>query len=446
MPTVVKMPKWGLTMTSGKVTEWLRAEGSEVGEGDALLVVETEKAVNDVEAPADGILRKIVAVVGDEVPVSGPIAVIVAADEQVSDEEIAALVAAGQPAGEASAGAGVGTAAGQGRREARAPARDERGRLNASPAARKLAQERGIDLATVEATGPGGRITSDDVERAATAALADPTPREGDVELSDGLTLHYLVAGPTTAANLVFLHGLGGSLATWQVALGELVEHCRVCAFDLPGHGASARPDAGGFDYGVAGLADAVAAAISAAKLAPAVVVGHSLGGAIAIRLALGWPDLVAGLILVNSAGLGREIAPELLDVYDDEPGPAAARALLDLFYEDKRLITDRGVAELAQGQLAAGAWPAQQAVAGANFSRAGQTIDLVERLGDVATPTLIVWGERDRVMPLEHALSAIRALPDAWLKVMPGLGHVPQVEDAAGFARAVARFARAVT
>src|SRR5918992_5203207 len=99
MPTVVKMPKWGLTMTAGKVTDWLREEGSEVDAGEPLLVVETEKAVNDVEAPAAGVLRKIVAAVGEEVPVSGPVAVIVAAGEQVSDEEIAALVAAGQPAG-----------------------------------------------------------------------------------------------------------------------------------------------------------------------------------------------------------------------------------------------------------------------------------------------------------------------------------------------------------
>ena len=61
MPTVVKMPKWGLTMTPGTVTDWLRGEGEEIAEGDPLLTVETEKAVNDVEAPADGVLLKIVA-------------------------------------------------------------------------------------------------------------------------------------------------------------------------------------------------------------------------------------------------------------------------------------------------------------------------------------------------------------------------------------------------
>jgi pyruvate dehydrogenase E2 component (dihydrolipoamide acetyltransferase) len=150
-------------------------------------------------------------------------------------------------------------------------------------------------------------------------------------------------------------------------------------------------------------------------------------------------------VVLVNSVGLGNEISSALLDLYDGEPGTAAARALLDLFYEDKRLITDRGVAEMAQGQLAPGAWTAQRAAAAASFSRTGQTLNLVSRLGEVKTPTLVVWGERDRVIPLDHATAAIRILPDGWLKIMSGLGHVPQVEDAAGLARALDRFARAI-
>src|SRR5688500_12932671 len=213
MPTLVKMPKWGLTMTSGKVTDWLAAEGAEVHAGDPLLVVETEKAVNDVEAPADGVLRKIVAAIGDEVPVSGPIAVIVGPEETLAAEEMAALVVVDQSAGRDGVGAGGGTTGAESRRAARAASRDAGGRINASPAARKLARELGVDLGSIEATGPGGRITSDDVQRAVAATQADPTPRAGDIELLGGLTLHYLIAGPGNALKLVFLHGLGGSLA-----------------------------------------------------------------------------------------------------------------------------------------------------------------------------------------------------------------------------------------
>ena len=73
MPVLVKMPKWGLMMKAGTVTEWLRAEGDAVSTGEPLFVVETDKAINDVEAPGDGVLRRIVAGAGAEVTVSGPV-------------------------------------------------------------------------------------------------------------------------------------------------------------------------------------------------------------------------------------------------------------------------------------------------------------------------------------------------------------------------------------
>src|SRR5262245_18880858 len=226
MPTIVKMPKWGLTMTAGIVTDWIRDEGDEVSAGDPLLTVETEKAVNDVEAPSDGVLLKIVAIAGTEVPVSGPIAVIAAPDEAVTAEDLAAQIEAAQPKK-------VGAAArpgDRGPREARTASRDESGRINASPAARKRAQELGIDLASVEATGPGGRITSDDVERAAEAISADPTPRQESVTLADGREIAALVAGPGSVQMIVFLHGLGGSQSTWQIVLGDLADRYRIAA------------------------------------------------------------------------------------------------------------------------------------------------------------------------------------------------------------------------
>jgi pimeloyl-ACP methyl ester carboxylesterase len=440
MPTIVKMPKWGLTMTVGTVTDWLRDEGDEVSAGDPLLTVETEKAVNDVEAPADGVLRRIVASAGSEVPVSGPVAIILAPDESLSDDELAALIEAAQPR---KAGAAAARGGERGGREARAASRDESGRVNASPAARKRAQELGIDLAAVEATGPGGRITSDDVERAAAEVAADPTPREETVTLADGRVIAALVAGPGDGQKIVFVHGLGGSQSTWQIVLGELAERYRVAAIDLPGHGQSDKSVSA--DYSTPALAAAVAEALKALKVTPAIVVGHSLGGAVALHLALQHADEVAGLVLVNSAGLGNEIAGELLDLMDGEPGKATARALLELFFADQRLVVDRGIDEMAQNQLADGAWAAQRAVAAAAFDRGGQRLAVREQLAQVTTPTLIAWGAKDRVIPLAHAIAAVSVMPDAVLKLLPAVGHVPQVEDAPGLARAIDRFARSL-
>jgi len=438
VPTLVKMPKWGLTMTAGTVTDWIADEGSEVTAGAPLLTVETEKAVNDVEAPADGVLVKIVAAAGSEVPVSGPVAVIAAAGEVLSDDEIAALIATAAPRAAASSATGRSS---RGPRESRAASRDDSGRVNASPAARKLARDLGVDLTTVEATGPGGRITSDDVERA-TVEGGDGEVTKEYLTLASGHRLFALRAGAGVATPpLVFLHGLGGAQTTWANVLPPLVEQGKVIALDLPGHGQSDKPADG--DYSVSGLTAQVIEALSTLKLPTAVFVGHSLGGAVALHLALERPELVQGLVLVNSAGLGEEIGLELLDRVEATPSRDEARRLLELFFEDKRLILERGVEEMYQARMTPGADAALQAAASASFSRQGQRIGLADRLGDVSVPTLVIWGEKDRVIPLDHALAAIRVLPDGWLKVLPGIGHVPQVEAPVLFASAVARFAR---
>ncbi|MCC6312593.1 MAG: alpha/beta fold hydrolase [Thermomicrobiales bacterium] len=433
MPTLVTMPKWGLTMQSGTITGWIASEGEEVSAGAPLLTVETEKAVNDVEAPADGVLMKILADTGAEVPVSGPVAVLAALGETISDDDLAALLAGAATVGASAVGASAAVAAGPAERRARPAGRDGAGRVLASPAARKLASELGIDLAAVDATGPGGRVTSEDVERAAAAAAT--MPREERVVTESGPTLQALVAGPAeAAANIVFLHGLGGSISTWTQVLGEFVPEARVAALDLPGHGRSDKPDAAETDYSVAAMATTVGDAIVALGMAPAVIVGHSMGAAVALQIALERPKIVRGLVLVNGAGLGKEISATLVDRVEAEPSLDEARQMLELFFENKRLILARGVEEMHQARSAPGADAALKAVAAAAFDREGQKVSFVDRLGDITVPTLIVWGEFDRVIPVGHAAAAAKAIPGSWLEVFEGIGHVPQIEAPARF------------
>src|SRR5690606_33105788 len=109
-------------------------------------------------------------------------------------------------------------------------------------------------------------------------------------------------------------------------------------------------------DYSLAGLASAVGEAIAAANLVPAVIVGHSLGGAVALQVALDRPKLVRGLVLIDSAGIGPEINPELLDRVEAEPSRDEVRKLLELFFEDKKLVLDRGIDEMYRGQTSPGA------------------------------------------------------------------------------------------
>lgn len=438
MPTIVTMPKWGLTMTAGTITGWSREEGDPITEGAPLLTVETEKAVDDVESPATGILRKIVAVVGSEVPVMGPVAVITAADEVLSDEDLAALVSSS-----AAPAASGGVAAPRAAREARPAARGEGGRVNASPAARKRAGELNIDLSEIEATGPSGRITSDDVERAAAAAVsAAAAPRAEMVQLADGTSIYALVAEPAEAKEtLVFLHGLGGSQSTWASVLGNHAHANRIVAIDLPGHGASDKPSPDSFGYAISDLAAKVGEVIESLDLAPAVIVGHSLGGATALQLALDRPKLVRAIALVNSAGLGQEISGDLLDRVEAEPSREEARRLLELFFNDPKFILERGVDDMHASRSAPGADIAVKAAAASAFSREGQQTVYLDRLGELNIPVLVLWGELDRVIPARHAVAAAQARPSAWMEILEGVGHVPQVESARAFSSVVDRW-----
>jgi pyruvate dehydrogenase E2 component (dihydrolipoamide acetyltransferase) len=441
MATVVKMPKWGLTMTAGTVTGWLYDEGAEISVGDPIFTVETEKAVNDVEAPADGVLVKIVAAQGDEVPVSGPVAIIAAPGETVTEEKLASLIAEASPK---KAAAGSTIVAAGGARAARAASRDVSGRVNASPAARRRAQELGIDLTAVEATGPDGRITSEDVEHAAAEAGADPTPREERISLTDGRELNVLLAGEGDGAPLIFLHGLGGSQSTWQVVLGDLVDRHRVAAIDLPGHGASdCSADA---DYSIGGIALAVTEAIDKLGLRKPILIGHSLGGAGALRIAADHADTINGVVAIDSAGLGEEISATLTDLMAGEAGSNTARGLLQLFYQDQKLVNDRGVNEMAAMQQADGAWAAQQAVARAAFADGQQQEAARVDPASIRLPVLLIWGEHDRVLPTQHAVDTLPKFSDVSLAIVPHVGHVPQVENPTRTATLIARFAKSLT
>jgi pyruvate dehydrogenase E2 component (dihydrolipoamide acetyltransferase) len=437
MPVLVTMPKWGLTMKEGTVTEWLRAEGAAVAAGEPLLVVESDKAANDVEAPAAGTLRKIVAGTGARVPVSDPVAVIALPNETLSDEDVAAFLA--EAARRHAAATTERAAATRVAREARPAGRSEEGRINASPAARKLARELGVDLASVQATGPGGRITSEDVERAAAGTAA---VREDYVALPGGVRLFYVLAGPAGAVPpLVFLHGLGGSGSTWQTVLADLAAHHRVCALDLPGHGASDKPAPATADYSVAGLARAVGQALDLLGLGQAVLVGHSLGGAVATQVALDRPAAVSRLVLVDSAGLGDELNPALLDWVEAAPSRAEARRLLALFFYDERHVLESAIEETYQQFCSPGAHDAIRAAAAASFTRAGQQTGLPGRMRELRQPVLLLWGAEDRVIPARHARAAAQAIDGAHVEVWENVGHVPQLEAADRFVAALERF-----
>src|SRR2546425_4236868 len=163
------MPSLGHTMEKGKIIEWLKHEGDPIAKGEPLVVIETDKVITEVESPTDGVVLRIVVPSEEERPIGALLAVLGAQGEQVSEVELQQMlgpVVAKTPVTPAPVVAPAPTVAPR----AEVAARDGGERLKISPIARKLADELGLDASTIQGTGPGGRITKDDVLQVAEAA------------------------------------------------------------------------------------------------------------------------------------------------------------------------------------------------------------------------------------------------------------------------------------
>lgn len=445
MATIVSMPKWGLAMKTGLVVEWLKHPGDAVLQGEPIVEIESEKATNEVEAPATGLLRWLDVAEGQHAPVGAALAVIVAPDEDLSDEQVATLLREDNEIKRQKAEAlnkqpPAGKAAGaRNQLPARAPVHAG-GRVNASPAARRLAQELGVDLAALVGTGPGGMIGREDVQRAAEEAKAAST---GEVEEKDvdvgGIMTHCLVAGLVNAPHVIFVHGLGGSLATWSLNLPAFAAQFRICALDLVGAGSSAKP---AIDYSVPALAEFLALFLDA--LGPdwqrVSIVGHSLGGAVALAFARSHPARLERLVLVDSAGLGPEIDRTVVGLMRSEPTLENLRAELAHFFANPGLIQQALVEQLYQQRMQPGAQEALVSTANAAFGDGKQLIDLHDILGRLNIPMLVIWGKADAVIPVAHAQEA-KSASQSRLEVFGGCGHCPHIERADTFNQLVQVF-----
>ncbi len=173
MATIIEMPKLSDTMTEGTLIKWLKNEGDTIEVGDEIAEIETDKATMSMEAFDEGILHKVYVKEGDKVPLGAKLAVLLEEGEDPSEAANATAPAAASNTGTAEAEP---PAAATTPSRAPVPTTNAGGRIKASPLARRLAAEKGIDLATVGGTGPGGRIVSKDIENALVSPAAAPAP------------------------------------------------------------------------------------------------------------------------------------------------------------------------------------------------------------------------------------------------------------------------------
>lgn len=270
----------------------------------------------------------------------------------------------------------------------------------------------------------------------------------------DGLPTRYLTAGDN-GPPLALLHGVGDNALDWHWVMPALARNHRVYAPDLPGSGGSAGPEEA--DYSSAFFTRFVAAFLDGMGIEQAAVVGNSLGGLVALRLALSEPERVTALGLVAGAGLGRRVSPALrslsvpgygrLAVAWGKRRPGAAQRALGragLLFARPRRVPRKWLAEQYRLARLPGFLRAQLATVRAQVGIRGQREVLLDRLPDLQRmPTLVLWGARDRVLPASQAREAVDVLENGFLEILPDCGHLPQVEQPERFAAALDRFLR---
>jgi pimeloyl-ACP methyl ester carboxylesterase len=264
-----------------------------------------------------------------------------------------------------------------------------------------------------------------------------------------GRAARYLTAGE--GPPLVLLHALGENALDWSWVLPTLSRGHRVYAPHLPeisGDGGDAA------DYSSASFASFVAAFLDALSVERATIVGNSLGGLIALLLALSDPARVSASGLVGSAGLGRTVsyalrAPtlpgygELVIAWARTPPGAAGRAWMraNLLFARPHLVPTEWMAEQRRLARRPGFLEATLAALRAQIDPGGQREVLLEDLPFLTMPTLVVWGARDRVFPRRQAENAADRLKEGSLVIMPDCGHLPHVERPDRFVEDLGQF-----
>jgi pimeloyl-ACP methyl ester carboxylesterase len=264
-----------------------------------------------------------------------------------------------------------------------------------------------------------------------------------------GRAVSYSEAG--SGELLLLIHGMAGNADNWESVIEPLALRSAVIAPDFPGHGHSAP---GGGDYSLGSLASGLRDLMLTLGHERATLVGHSLGGGVAMQFTYQFPEMVERLVLVSSGGLGPDVSPILraaalpgADLFisataaaGQRAGSLVGRGLGALGMRPSADVAEvaRGYASLADGERRKAFLATLRAVVGTD----GQRVAALDKLYLAeALPLLIVWGDRDPIIPVSHAEAAHQALPNSRLEIFEGVGHVPQLESPGRFIATLQRF-----
>ena len=250
---------------------------------------------------------------------------------------------------------------------------------------------------------------------------------------------------------ILLIHGIAGSSQTWEPAIPLLARQYDVIAPDLIGHGGSAKPPG---DYSLGAQASVLRDFLNVLGIRRATVVGQSFGGGVAMQFAYQFPENCDRLVLVGSGGLGREVnwilrllatpgveyaLPLFLPGFVRDRGNDFVQLLHRAGFRNARAVEMwRAYASLTESENRKAFVRTLRAV----IDPGGQSVSAMDRLYLTARmPTLIIWGDRDNIIPVNHAYAAHEAIPGSQLEIIQGAGHFPHVEEPLRFVEILSEF-----
>lgn len=440
--TVFRLPALGEGDGGGRLVNWVKHPGEAFEKDDALVEVETDKAVIEVPAPYAGRMLEHIAGIDTLLNLDEPLARVEFEGDQ-PEFETAAIDPESQSIAAVPETFPVAT---EDSADTVAEFRTEHGRVRpfATPRARTLARESEVDLTTIEGSGKGGRIVARDVlgerqsVRRAPAAFANGSINSSEslVETSRGgvFLRQWTPQVQESTATLFLLHGLFADVDVWTANATVLARRgLSVIAADLPAHGASTC-QAESFDEIVEIIAETVQTSVDGSV----VLAGHSFGAAVAARLA-GWPLLdISGLVLLAPIGLGTEIEQSFIDgMLNSVSEEALERELRKLTVRPQ--IPGSAYVRKSLGRLEAGRSQLEKICESA-FRNGVQQVNIVRDLAESSIPARVIQGRLDAIVPWTHCLNAP---PRIALHLLPDAGHMPQWEASALVAEVISAVCR---
>ncbi|MCK4828952.1 alpha/beta fold hydrolase [bacterium] len=248
---------------------------------------------------------------------------------------------------------------------------------------------------------------------------------------------------------IILIHGLGGFVESWMGNIEALAKKHRVIAVDLVGFGRSEKPPVA---YSIPYLSEFIRDFMATLRIERAVFVGNSMGGAIALQIALTFSEMVDRLVLVASAGLGKEasfslriLSLPLIGEILSRPSYFMATQTLKSLFLDPVFITEEFVELTYEISSLPGAQEAFLAADRSMFNLWGAKEEFIDpimsNLHKINMATLIIWGDQDNLLPINHAHFAVEKLPNAEIYVFGSCGHCPQIERAGEFNDLVLKF-----